>query len=230
MNVLVIGAHPDDETIGAGSTIAKHIEKGDSVFIALFSVGHKPIQPKLKTQAYDMLNVFGINKKNLFWLNCKSGNFGSENVLKINSKLTEIISKIKPKIVYTHFYGDTHQDHIFVFHSTMVACRPIHLVRGLNDNKLNWVGVEKILCYEIQSSTNWSGRLDKPFDATEHRIISEKNLKTKLNAYACYKKELRTGYHPRSLDSLVTLAKFRGNSVGHEFAEAFMIIRNISND
>ena len=90
--------------------------------------------------------------------------------------------------------------------------------------------LEKILCYEIQSSTNWSGRLDKPFDATEHRIISEKNLKAKLDAYACYEKELRPGFHPRSLDSLVTLAKFRGNSVGHEFAEAFMVIRHICND
>jgi len=229
MNVLVIGAHPDDESIGVGGSIAKHIEKGDSVYIAIFSVGHKPIQPKLKTQAYDMLKVFGISKKNLFWLNCKSGNFGSEDQIKVNSKLTEIISKVKPKIVYTHFYGDTHQDHIFVFHSTMVACRPIHFVRGLS-KKSNWMGVEKILCYEIQSSTNWSGRLDKPFNATEHRIISEKNLQSKLDAYACYKKELRPGFHPRSLDSLVTLAKFRGNSVGHEYAEAFMVIRHISYD
>ena len=55
-------------------------------------------------------------------------------------------------------------------------------------------------------------------------------LKAKLDAYACYKKELRPGFHPRSLDSLVTLAKFRGNSVGHEYAEAFMVIRHISND
>ena len=229
MNVLVIGAHPDDESIGAGGTIAKHIEKGDSVFIVLFSVGHKPIQPKLKTQAYDMLNVFGINKKNLFWLNCKSGNFALEDQLKVNSKLTDIIFKIKPKIVYTHYYGDTHQDHIFVFHSTMVACRPIHFPRGSNV-KSYWTGVEKILCYEIQSSTNWSGRLDKPFDPIEYNIISKKNLQSKLDAYACYKKELRPGHHPRSLDSLITLAKFRGNSVGNHYAEAFTVIRHICYD
>ena len=73
MNVLVIGAHPDDESIGVGGSIAKHVEKGDSVYIVLFSIGHKPIQPKLKTQAYDMLKVFGISKKNLLnflYLNC----------------------------------------------------------------------------------------------------------------------------------------------------------------
>jgi|TARA_B110000438_G_scaffold95694_1_gene94950 N-acetylglucosamine malate deacetylase 1 len=229
MNVLVIGAHPDDESIGAGATIAKHIEKGDSVFVVLFSVGHKPIQPKLKTQAYDMLKVFGINKKNIFWLNCKSGNFMSEDQLKVNGELTDIISKIKPKIVYTHYYGDTHQDHIFVFHSTMVACRPIHFPRGVNEKDI-WTGVEKILCYEIHSSSNWSGRLDKPFDPTEYNIISKKNLQSKLDAYACYKKEVRPGDHPRSLDSLKTLAKFRGNSVGRPYAEAFVVIRYISDD
>ena len=48
MNILVIGAHPDDESIGAGGAIAKHIENGDTVFIVLFSVGPTPIQPKLK--------------------------------------------------------------------------------------------------------------------------------------------------------------------------------------
>ena len=184
MNVLVIGAHPDDESIGPGGTIAKHVEKGDNVSIVLFSVGHVPIQPKLKSQAYDMLKVFGIDKKNLFWLNCRSGNFNLENQLKVNAKLTDIISKVKPKIVYTHYYGDTHQDHIFVFHSTMVACRPIHFPRGIKEKDL-WTGVEKILCYEIHSSSNWSGRLDTPFDPTEYNIVSEKNLQSKLDAYAC---------------------------------------------
>jgi len=224
MNVLVIGAHPDDECIGAGGTIAKHIEKGDSVFIVLFSAGLD--KPKLKTQANDMLKVFGINKKNLFWLNCESGNFAKEDQLKINSKLTDIIYKVKPKIVYTHYYGDSHQDHIFVFQSTMVACRPNHIPRGRNDKSV-WAGVEKILCYEIQSSTNWSGRLDKPFDPIEYNIISEKNIQIKLNAYACYKDEVRPDRHPRSLDSLVILAKYRGNSVGNHYAEAFIIVRHI---
>jgi len=97
MNILVIGAHPDDESIGAGGAIAKHIENGDTVFIVLFSVGHTPIQPKLKDQTYDMLNVFGIKKKNLFWLNCKSGNFDLEDKIKINSKLTEIINDINQR-------------------------------------------------------------------------------------------------------------------------------------
>ena len=55
-------------------------------------------------------------------------------------------------------------------------------------------------------------------------------LQSKLDAYACYKKEVRPGDHPRSLDSLKTLAKFRGNSVGRPYAEAFVVIRHISND
>jgi len=66
MNILVIGAHPDDEVIGAGGIISRHIENGDKVFIVLFSVGHKPIQPKLKEQAYKALKIFGINRNNLF--------------------------------------------------------------------------------------------------------------------------------------------------------------------
>ena len=229
MNILVIGAHPDDESIGAGGAIAKHIENGDTVFIVLFSVGHTPIQPKLKDQTYDMLKVFGIKKKNLFWLNCKSGNFDLEDKIKINSKLTEIINDIKPKIVYTHFYADTHLDHGFVFNSTMVACRPTHIVRGLKKKSI-WASVEKILCYEIPSSTNWSGKLDQPFHPTEFNVISKNNLQTKFDAYSSYSDEVRPGNHPRSIDSLQSLAKYRGNSVGAEYAEAYVLIRNIIYD
>ena len=228
MNVLVIGAHPDDEAIGAGGSIAKHIENGDNVYIVLFSVGHTPIQPKLKQQAYDMLKVFGIKKNNLFWLNCKSGNFDLEDKIKVNSKLTEIVTKTKPTVVYTHFYADTHLDHIFVFNSTMVACRPTHIARGIKDKPI-WAGVQKILCYEIPSSTNWSGKLSQPFNPTEFNIITKKHLKKKSDAYACYKDEVRPGNHPRSIDSIKSLAEYRGNSVGAEFAEAHVLIRNIIN-
>lgn len=228
MNVLVIGAHPDDESIGAGATIDKHIKNGDNVFVILFSVGHIPIQPKLKEQAYKAMKVFGIKKKNLFWLGCKSGEFELESRIKTNSKLTKIISEIKPRIVYTHFYGDTHQDHRFVFNSTMVACRPSHHARGTNSKK--WKGVEKILCYEIPSSTNWSGRLNEIFNPTEFNVISEKNLQKKIDAYDCYKNEVRPGNHPRSIESLKTIAKYRGNSVGVDLAESFVVIRDIKYD
>ena len=229
MNVLVIGAYPDDEVIGAGGTIARHIKKGDNVFIILFSEGHKPIQPKLKEQAYKSLKVLGINKNNLFWLGCKSGQFDLEPKLKTNAKLAEIIGKIKPKVVYTHFYGDTHQDHRFVFDATMVACRPSHKIRGIKSVQ-KWLGVEKILCYEIPSSTNWSGRLNESFNPTEFIEISEQNLRKKIQAYNCYKDEVRPGNHPRSLESLKTNAKFRGNSIGVDLSEAFVMIRNINHE
>ncbi len=225
MNILVIGAHPDDEVLGVGGTISKHIRNGDKIFIVLFSVGHKPIQPKLKEQAYKSLKIFGIKKENLFWLGCKSGQFDLESKLKINSKLADIIVKIKPKIVYTHFYGDTHQDHRVVFDSTMVACRP-HQIRGIKAKK-SWEGVEKILCYEVPSSTNWSGRLTENFNPTEFNVIIEQDLEKKINAYNCYKNEVRPGNHPRSIESLKTIAKYRGNSIGGELCETFVIIRNI---
>tara|TARA_B110000014_G_scaffold8357_1_gene5940 strand:- start:505 stop:1194 length:690 start_codon:yes stop_codon:yes gene_type:complete len=228
MNILVIGAHPDDEVIGAGATISKHIKNGDEVFIVLFSVGHKPIQPKLKDQAYKSLKIYGIKKNNLFWLGCKSGQFDLEPKLKINAKLAEIIGKIKPKIVYTHFYGDAHQDHRFVFDSTMVACRP-HEIRGMGKQK-SWKGVEKILCYEIPSSTNWSGKLNESFNPTEFNVISDNDLERKIQAYNCYKDEVRSGNHPRSSESLRTNSKYRGNSIGRELCEAFVMIRNIMHE
>ena len=88
-------------------------------------------------------------------------------------------------------------------------------------------GVQKILCYEIPASTNWSGKLSQPFNPTEFNVISKKHLKKKFDAYSCYQDEVRPGNHPRSIDSLKSLAKYRGNSVGSEFAEAHVLVRNI---
>lgn len=224
-NILVIAAHPDDETLGVGATIDKHIKNGDNVSIIIFSEGHTPIQPNLKKYAHESLLSYGIPRKNVFWLGCKSGEFELESKIPLNTKLTNIVLEINPDIVYTQFYGDTHQDHRVVFDSTMVACRPSHQDRGTNivDNKKNI----KILCYEIPSSTHWSGRLDNPFNPTEFQIVTQENLENKIKAYSFYKGEVRSDNNPRSIESIYTLAKFRGNSVGEKFAEAFIVIRNV---
>lgn len=227
INVLVAAAHPDDETISVGATIDKHVKNGDNVFVIIFSEGHTPIQPNLKKYTHKALTVYGIQRKNLHWLGCKSGKFDLENKIKINTELTNIISRIKPDIVYTHFYGDTHQDHRVVFDCTMVACRPAHQARGVSEMG-NWSGPSKILCYEVPSSTHWSGRLHNAFIPTEFNIIKKENVNNKIKAYKCYKSEIRNGSNPRSTESIITLAKFRGNTIGKAFAEAFVVIRNIN--
>ena len=111
----------------------------------------------------------------------------------------------------------------------MVVCRPSHQIRGIKI-KNAWSGVEKILCYEVPGTTNWSGRLNESFNPTEYNVISEKHLQKKIQAYNCYRDEVRPDNHPRSINSLKTVARFRGNSVSVGFAESFVLIRNIMHE
>ena len=205
MNVLVIGAHPDDETIGVGGTIIKHLQNGDKVHIILFSVGHKPIQPKLKEQAYEALKVFGINKNNLNWLNCKSGQFELDSKLKVNSKLAKLVSKIKPKIVYTTPSNDISKDHLTIHECTLVATRP------------HTNNVKQVLSYEVP------GPVKTTFTPNVYENIS-KEFPYKINAFKKYKSEIEKFPHYRSIEALEMLSKKRGIEAGFSKAEAFQLI------
>jgi LmbE family N-acetylglucosaminyl deacetylase len=220
MNVLVLAAHPDDETIGCGGTISKHIRNGDKVSLILFSEGHKPIQPNLKEYNKNATEILGIEWSDIYWLGLPSGTFDTQNKLEVNMRVTTILNKVKPDYVYTHYYEDIHQDHRFVYDSTMVACRP-QIARGVDEE---WHGVKKILCYEVPSSTNL---YISQFSANHYEILDKIDIDNKLNAFVCYKGEVRKGFNARSLDSLKTWMKYRGSQISHEFAESFQLQRSI---
>jgi hypothetical protein len=87
--------------------------------------------------------------------------------------------------------------------------------------------VETILCYEVPTSTEWSGRLSSAFQPTAFEIVSAENLRTKVTAFECYKGEIGEGTSPRSIEAIITRAKYRGNSVGRDLAESFVVVRTL---
>jgi len=219
--VLVIGAHPDDETFGVGGTIAKYSSNSDIVHVLLITDGSssqyenfEEMIKRKKNEAKKAMEVLGVEKIEFNTL--PDMQLDTVSHIKINSIIEKKISDFNPNIVYTHFWGDVNKDHRMIFESTIVATRP-----GPNNK------VSKVLGYETSSSTEWqSPKISDRFIPTVFVDISD-HIETKIKAVECYKSELREYPHPRSPEAVRIYSRRNGINISKEAAERFILIREI---
>jgi N-acetylglucosamine malate deacetylase 1 len=219
--VLIIAAHPDDEVLGCGGTIAKHTSKGDIVHVLFMTNGegsrdessnHDAINRQ--SMAHNSANILGIDS--ITFLNFPDNSLDSIPLINIIKKIEDKLSNYKPKIIYTHHVGDLNVDHQVTHKAVMTACRP-----------LPGFSVEKIFSFGVLSSTEWS--ITKSFQPNFFVEISE-TLKLKLSAMESYTTEIQRPPYARSIESINALARNYGSSIGVDFAEGFMVNRIIMRD
>lgn len=222
MNILIVAPHADDEVLGCGGIIAKYTQKGHNVFVAIMTNANIG-DPKLFSKelidtvrneaiaAHELLRV-----KETFFYEFPAPRLETSPSYQISAELSKLYNKLKIESLYLPHRGDIHKDHTIIFNAGLVAARPIGNCT-----------VKSILSYETLSETEWAA----PFgsDVFIPNVFEEINeyLPQKLNAMACYKSQLKDFPHSRSLDAIKCLANYRGVTVGHSYAEAFSLIRNI---
>ncbi|MGQ4876456.1 MAG: PIG-L deacetylase family protein [Promethearchaeia archaeon] len=210
MNVLVIVAHPDDEILGVGGTLIKHIAAGDDVYICIITKAYIPYwseeYQEIKKKEQNKVDEFlGIKKR--YNLNYPTTKLNTIPHGEFNRKLEEIIQKTNPKIIYTHYKHDLNLDHRIIFDSVMVCARPFKKI--------------EIIVFETLSETEW---INEAFVPNYYIDISEE-INKKIEAFKIYKSEVKEYPHPRSPEGIKILAQKRGTEICVPFAEAFQIIR-----
>lgn len=225
--VLVIAAHPDDEVLGCGGTMARHALMGDDVYSVILAEGltsrEKERNREVHSKAFKTLHnaakkandILGV--KQLKLLDFPDNRMDSLDRLDIVKVVEELVNDIKPTIIYTHHIGDVNIDHRRIHEAVLTAVRPIP---GNHD-------VEQLLYFETASSTEWMTAGSAPAFTPNWYVDIEKTLQLKLKALEAYEYEMREWPHARSVKALEYLAKWRGANVGVEAAEAFMLGRNI---
>ncbi len=221
-NIFVVAAHPDDEILGCGGTILKHIGNGDKVYVLFVAEGVTGRYKKNEKIKY----LKEISKRNKMaekvaklgkfeivdFLGLKNLELGSYPHNYITNLIIKYFKKYKPDIVYTHFEHDLNIDHYHTFFSTFIACRPN------KDFK-----IKKFLSFEIPSSTDWginnNGRLFNP----NYFVDIKKYLSTKEKLLNEYKFEMREAPHSRSIKNICAISIVRGGVVGLHHAEAFYV-------
>ncbi len=217
--ILVVAAHPDDEVLGCGGTMARHAAQGDkvhSVFIADGEGARCAFQSssgERYTMAENAAKILGTGKPR--FLDFPDNRLDSVALLDIVQPLEEAIAEIKPSVVYTHHGGDLNVDHRVTQQAVLTACRPIP---GSN--------IEAIYGFEVLSSTEWAEPTVNPFCPSFYVDISEQFPK-KIGALKAYDEEMRDFPHSRSYKVVEALAKVRGGNVGLLKAEAFTSVRHI---
>ena len=219
--MLVIAAHPDDEVLGCGGTIARLIKEGFEVYTLILGEGitsrdnmrerkrREEEITELKKEAKKANKILGV--KEIFFYDFPDNRFDTVPFLDIVKSIEKVKNNINPEIIFTHYEKDLNIDHQITYRAVITATRP-----------LKEETVKEIYSFEIPSSTEWNYPLS--FSPDVFFDIST-TIDIKIRALEKYKTELRKYPHPRSLEGVKLIAKNWGIKVGLEYAEAFKTIR-----
>jgi LmbE family N-acetylglucosaminyl deacetylase len=224
--IAVIAAHPDDEVLGCGGTMAKHSRVGDAVHVLILAEGmtsraerrdrgqFREELSELAVVAEKANNVLGVASLRL--LDFADNRMDSVDLLDVVKAVENFLAEVRPDIVYTHHGGDLNVDHRVVHKAVVTACRPMP---GRSRTTL--------LFFEVASSSEWQmPGSAPPFVPNWFENIGE-TVALKMEALRVYAPEMRPWPHARSIEALQSLATWRGATVGVEAAEAFVLGRYV---
>jgi N-acetylglucosamine malate deacetylase 1 len=222
-SILVIAAHPDDEVLGCGGTIAKLSNEGASVNVSFLADGVSSRENNInqmsdlvlrQSAAQNACNILGVNE--IFFGDFPDNRMDSIALLDLVKVVEDLIKIHKPDTIFTHHSGDLNIDHQKTHEAVVTACRTM-------DNQ----NIKTLLFFEVASSTNWqTPGSGIPFEPNWFEDIST-TIDLKIKALKAYDIELRNWPHSRSIESVEHLARWRGSTVGVEAAEAFILGRHL---
>ena len=214
--VLVVGAHPDDELLGLGGTLRRHVLRGDEVHALCLCENMSlrygsPAKAGFDTadfarEAAHVLGLAGIEIAGF-----ADQRLDAVSIIDVIQPIEQAVRELQPRYVYTHWSGDINRDHRIVHEATLVACR------------CKSKSIDLLLAYETASETEYG----VPYNFSPNLFIDiSKTLPSKLAALACYRSEVQPYPSPRSLQGLQERARTWGQSAGMQAAEPFQILRS----
>ena len=222
-NILIVAPHCDDEVLGCGGAISHYNNNNYKVNVCVMTNASKSNNSNFNEDMVNQIRKEAIRAhkylkiNNTFFFNFPAPNLDQFPVSIIAEKISKLVHKIKPEIVFIPFAGDSHVDHRVVNEASLVALRPISKFI-----------VMKIYAYETLSETEWGDVINRSSFTPNFFIrLSKKDIDKKAKAMQIYKSQLKKYPHPRSEEGIINLAKYRGQSISQKLAESFMLIRDI---
>ena len=212
MKVLVIAAHPDDEVIGCGGVIQKHIYNGDIVDICIITKASSPEWDDLyrETKIFEQSEIDSfLGIRNRYFFGHTTLELNNLDRGRFNQGFITLINQEKPDIIYTHFNHDLNEEHNIVSMGTLIGTRI--------PNK------STVYMYET-TSTRFTLI---PFKPNYYVKLSLDVLQTKIKAFEMYESEVKISPHPRSSSGIRYTAFYRGDDIGIQYAEAFIQVRRL---
>jgi N-acetylglucosamine malate deacetylase 1 len=219
-NIVIISAHPDDEILGAGGTLLKHKQQGDSIFWLITtniseSQGFaKEVVERRQGEILEIGNRLGVKKT--FCLNHPTMSLTPDLLNIMVPEVSKVFNEVKPEVIYCLNRSDAHSDHRVTF-DTVMACT----------KSFRYPFVKCVLMYECISETEFAPSLPEKVFLPNYYVDISEFLHEKLDLMKIYESEIGEHPFPRSMRNIEALAVFRGASVGVEYAEAFQLLKFI---
>jgi LmbE family N-acetylglucosaminyl deacetylase len=212
--VLVIGAHPDDEILGLGGTLARHVHEGDDVHVLILCEGMSLRYPAaqdnfLLAEAREAATVLGLTSHKIHGF--PDQRLDRHSLVEIAAPVEQMVRDLAPTVVYTHWPGDINRDHKLATEATLVAAR------------CKAASIQRVYAYETPSETEYG----IPYNfSPNHFVEISPFLERKLEAMRCYASQVSPPPNPRSVEHLRDRAHYWGQMMMMHAAEAFVLLRS----
>ena len=222
--IAAIFAHPDDEVLGAGATLARLADEGAEVRILILATGLESrgkadpatIQ-SLREQGRAAAEILGAAAIEFAdFPDNRMDTVALHDIIRRVEAFAETFDADGPETIFTHHGGDLNIDHRLTHQAVLTAFRP-----------LPGTGSREIVASEVNSSTEWAAPPLAPFVPTVFVDVTA-TVRRKADALAAYEGELRDWPHPRSVEGVHALARTRGMQCGSDAAEAFALVRRVT--
>ena len=219
--ILVVAPHPDDESLGCGGKLLKHVAAGDDVHWGIVTCIHpgdgfpEGMEERRRQEILAVEKAYGFKKTH--HLGLPATRLDSIPIREVVGALSKVVAAVQPDIVYVPYPGDVHTDHRIVFEAT-----------GSCTKWFRYSSVKRVLVYETLSETDFSIDPDAAGFRPNVFIDVSAHLERKLEILKLYGPEMGTFPFPRSERAARALSDLRGAAAGCLAAEAFMLLKEIA--
>lgn len=218
--IIIISAHPDDETLGAGGTLLKHKAQGDEIYWLIVtniseSQGFSSDRVLGRQQEIEKVSKsFGFTKT--FKLDYPTMNLSSSSINEIVPKISAIFQEVLPEVVYTLNRSDAHSDHRYISDAVMACTK-----------SFRYPFIKKVLMYECISETEFAPAFPEKMFIPNYFVDISEYMETKIEIMNVFESEMGLHPFPRNEKNIRALATFRGAVAGANYAEAFQVVKII---
>ena len=212
--VLVIAVHPDDETLGCGGVLLKHKANGDKIYWLIctnLNKNHK-YYPKREKEINKVSKLFKFN--GVHRLPFITTQVDQYSMTEIIEKISQVINKVKPNIIYLPFKEDVHTDHKKIFEASYSCTK-----------SFRYPFIKKIYMMETLSETEFAPSIKKDSFIPNTFVDITKHIDKKIQIMNIYKSEIKRHPFPRAKKYILALATFRGATSGFNYAESFILLK-----
>lgn len=208
--VLVIAVHPDDETLGCGGTILKHIHEGDKVSCVFVTSGNDSQRTVIK----NVVNAYGFESAH--YLDVPELTLTDSSLNELIPSLSAVIKEVEPDTLYIPNRSDVHSDHRIIFE----ACLPF-------TKQFRYPSIKEVYMMEVSSETDFAPPIPSLSFVPNTFVDITQFVEKKMEIISLYNSEIMDEVYPRSNSSVLAMSRFRGSRIGVLHAEAFVQLMRI---